>query len=32
MDAVLRMRRHEWWSTVDNRYEASLELQKAARA
>ncbi|GAA4593315.1 hypothetical protein GCM10023194_57300 [Planotetraspora phitsanulokensis] len=32
MDAVLRMHRHKWWDTdeVDNRYDASVELRKAA--
>jgi hypothetical protein len=32
MDAVLRMHRHDWWDSVDNRYDASVELRKAAQA
>jgi len=32
MDAVMRMHRHEWWGSVENRYDAGLELRKAAQA
>jgi hypothetical protein len=32
VDIVMKLHRHEWWSTVDNRYEAGLELRKAAKA
>ncbi|WP_204074728.1 hypothetical protein [Planotetraspora phitsanulokensis] len=32
LDLVMKLHRHEWWSTVDNRHLAGLELRKAAKA
>ncbi|SEN87122.1 hypothetical protein [Nonomuraea pusilla] len=31
LDLVERIHRHEWWSTVDNRYKADAALLQAAK-